>query len=402
MNAVSPPARSFAGVTLEQVCESARSLVPVLRERAPRQEAARQLLPETIQDLNHWGIFRFGQPKRYGGMELDYRAIFDVPYEIGRGCLSTAWNVGNLGIHHWMLALYDERAQEEVWGDNPDVLIASGIAYPQGRARRVDGGFEVTGHWNFSSGVDPSDWNMLAVQVFEGDKVVDHRMCLLPANDYEIIDDWQVMGMRGTGSKSVKAEKVFVPEYRALCMYTARGEAMFPGAKVNTSPNYLPPLSAYGSHCIGGAIVGNAQAAVEMTIEAIKARSTNYTGMRMRDFQALQLRVSGAAARVEAARLLARSDCATAQRIAEEGRMPTLEEKLQAKRNIAYAVQICTEAVDALHTLAGANGIYERYPMQRLFRDHHAGMAHIGFSWDAQGGPWALVAMGGEVNNPIL
>ena len=402
MNAVSPPARSFAGVTLEQACKNARSLVPVLRERATRQEAARQLLPETIQDLNHLGILRFGQPKRYGGMELDYRAIFDVPYEIGRGCLSTAWNVGNLGIHHWMLALYDERAQEEVWADNPDVLIASGIAYPQGRARRVDGGFEISGHWNFSSGVDPSDWNMLAVQVFDGDKVVDHRMCLVPSDDYEIIDDWQVMGMCGTGSKSVKAEKVFVPEYRALCMYTARGEATFPGAKVNQSPNYLPPLSAYGSHCIGGAIVGNAQAAVEMTIEAIKARSTNYTGMRMRDFQALQLRVSGAAARVEAARVLARSDCATAQRIAEEGRMPTLEEKLQAKRNIAYAVQICTEAVDALHMLAGANGIYERYPMQRLFRDHHAGMAHIGFSWDAQGGPWALVAMGGEVHNPVL
>ena len=402
MNAVAPPARSFAGTTLEEARERARSLVPVLRERAARQEEARQLLPETIQDLNHLGILRFGQPKRYGGMELDYRAIFDIPYEIGRGCCSTAWNVGNLGIHHWMLALYDERAQEEVWGDNPDVLIASGIAYPQGRARRVEGGFVISGHWNFSSGVDPSTWNMLAVQVFDGDKVVDHRMCLVPASDYEIIDDWQVMGMRGTGSKSVKATDVFVPEYRALCMYTARGEAAFPGARVNPNPSYLPPLSAYGSHCIGGAIVGNAQAAVELTIEAIKARSTNYTGMRMRDFQAVQLHVSGAAARVEAARLLARSDCATAQRLAEEGRMPTVEEKLQAKRNIAYAVQICTEAIDALHTLAGANGIYDRYPMQRLFRDHHAGMAHIGFSWDAQGGPWGLVAMGGEFHNPVL
>ena len=402
MNAVSPPARSFAGVTLEEARERARSLVPVLRERASRQEQARQLLPETIQDLNHLGILRFGQPKRYGGMELDYRAIFDIPYEIGRGCCSTAWNVGNLGIHHWMLALYDERAQEEVWGDNPDALIASGIAYPQGRAKRVDGGFVISGHWNFSSGVDPSTWNMLAVQVFEGEKVVDHRMCLVPEGDYEIVDDWQVMGMRGTGSKSVKAQDIFVPEYRALCMYTARGEAAFPGAQVNKSPNYLPPLSAYGSHCIGGAIVGNAQAAVEMTIEAIKARSTNYTGMRMRDFKAVQLHVSGAAARVEAARLLARNDCATGQRIAEEGRMPTVEEKLQAKRNIAYAVDICTEAIDALHKLAGANGIYDRYPMQRLFRDHHAGMAHIGFSWDAQGGPWGLVAMGGEFNSPVL
>jgi len=227
-------------------------------------------------------------------------------------------------------------------------------------------------------------------------------MCLVPSSDYEIIDDWQVMGMRGTGSKSVKATDIFVPEHRALCMYTARGLAEYPGAKVNPNPAYMPPLSAYGSHCIGGAIVGNAQAAVELTIEAVKARSTNYTGMRMRDFQAVQLHVSGAAARVEAARLLARNDCLTAQRIAEEGRMPTVEEKLQAKRNIAYAVQICTEAVDSLHGLAGANGIYDRYPIQRLFRDHHAGMAHIGFNWDAQGGAWGLVSMGGEVHNPVL
>ena len=105
MNAIAPPARSFAGITLEEACERARSLVPVLRERAGEQESARQLLPQTIQDLNNLGILRFGQPKRYGGMELDYRAIFDIPYEIGRGCCSTAWNVGNLGIHHWMLAL---------------------------------------------------------------------------------------------------------------------------------------------------------------------------------------------------------------------------------------------------------------------------------------------------------
>jgi len=402
MNAVNPPARSFAGVSYEQACERARSLVPVLRERAPRQEQARQLLPETLQDFHRLGIFRFAQPKRYGGMELDFTAIFDIPYEIGRGCCSTAWNVGNLGIHHWMLALYDERAQEELWADNPDVLIASGIAYPQGRGRRVDGGFVISGHWNFSSGVDPSTWNMLAVQVFDGDKVVDHRMCLVPESDYEIIDDWQVMGMRGTGSKSVKASEVFVPEYRALCMYQARGAATFPGAKANPNPCYLPPLSAYGSHCIGGAIIGNAQAAVEMTIEAIQARSTNYTGMRMRDFQAVQLHVSGAAARIDAARLIARNDCVIGQAIAKEGRMPTQEEKLKAKRNIAYAVQICTEAVDTLHKLAGANGIYENYPMQRLFRDHHAGMAHIGFSWDAQGGPWGLLAMGGEFHNPVL
>jgi 3-hydroxy-9,10-secoandrosta-1,3,5(10)-triene-9,17-dione monooxygenase len=148
--------------------------------------------------------------------------------------------------------------------------------------------------------------------------------------------------------------------------------------------------------------VGNTQAALDLTIEAITERSTNYTGLRMRDFQAVQLRVAGAGARVDAARLVIRQDCLDAQGLAEAGRAPTLEEKLRFKRNVAYAMGLCTEAVDSLHALAGANGLYDRYPIQRLFRDQHALAGHIGFSWDAQGAPWALVALGGEFSSPTL
>src|SRR5881296_3419746 len=348
----------------------ARALVPVLRERADGAEVGREMQKETLEDLHRTGLLRFHQPKRWGGMELPFEAIFDLPAEIGRGCASTAWNVANLGIHHWMLALYDERAQEEVWGKNPESLIASGIAYPQGRGRRVDGGFVVSGFWNFSSGVDVSDWNMLAV--------------------------------RSTGSKSVKASELFVPEHRALSMYLARGGNEFPGASVTTNPLFRVPLSALGSHCLAGAGVGNAQAALELTIDAIKERSTNYTGMRMRDFQAVQLRVARAGAMLDAARLVIRTDCVDAAHIAHEGRAPTLEEKLRFKRNVAYAMERCTEAVDTLHALAGANGIYDRYPIQRLFRDQHALAGHIGFSWDAQGAPWGLVVLGGEFSSPTL
>jgi 3-hydroxy-9,10-secoandrosta-1,3,5(10)-triene-9,17-dione monooxygenase len=335
-------------------------------------------------------------------MELDFVALFDLPAEVGRGCASTAWNVANLGVHHWMLALYDERAQAEVWGTNPDALIASGIAYPQGRGRRVDGGVVISGFWNFSSGVDAADWNMLAVMVRDGDRVVDHRMCLVPRSEYEIVDDWHVLGMRSTGSKSVRATDVFVPEHRALCMYLARGGSEFPGARVNPNPIYRVPLTALGSHCLAGAGVGNAQAALELTIEAIKGRSTSYTSMRMRDFQAVQLRVARAGAMIDAARLAIRADCFEAERIAQAGRVPTIEEKLRFKRNVAYAMERCTEAVDTLHALAGANGIYDRYPIQRLFRDQHALAAHIGFSWDAQGAPWGLVALGGEFSSPTM
>ena len=392
----------FIDVGFDEAMRRARTLAPVLRQRADRAEAARQMEKETLEDLHRAGLFRFHQPRRWGGMELPFVAIFDVPAELARGCASTAWNVANLGIHHWMLALYDERAQEEVWGQDPDALIASGIAYPQGRGRRVDGGFVVSGFWNFSSGVDPAAWNMLAVTVRDGERVVDHRMCLVPRGDYEIVDDWQVLGMRSTGSKSVRATDVFVPEHRALCMYLARGGGEFPGARANPNPLYRVPLSALGSHCLAAAGVGNAQAAVELTIDAVRERSTNYTGVRMRDFQAVQLRVARAGAQVDAARLSVRADCIDAERIAQEGRAPALEDKLRFKRNVAWAMEQCTEAVDALHALAGANGIYDRYPIQRLFRDQHALAAHIGFSWDAQGSPWALVAMGGEFSSPTM
>ena len=392
----------FAGVGYDEAMRRARALVPALRERAARAELGRQMAAETLDDLHRSGLFRFHQPRRWGGMELDFVALFDVPAEVGRGCASTGWNVANLSVHHWMLALYDERAQEEVWSKNPDALIASGIAYPQGSGRRVDGGFLINGFWNFSSGVDASDWNMLAVLVRDGERVVDHRMCLVPKSDYEIVDDWTTLGMRSTGSKSVRAKDVFVPEHRALSMYLARGGSQFPGARVNANSLYQVPLAALGSHCLAGAGVGNAQAALDLTIEAIRERSTNYTAMRMRDFQAVQLRVARAGTMVDLARLSIRADCLEADRIAHEGRVPTIEEKLRYKRNVAYAMELCTEAVDSLHALAGANGIYDRYPIQRLFRDQHALSAHIGFSWDAQGGPWALVAMGGEFASPTM
>lgn len=392
----------FAGVTREEARARARELVPALRERAARGEDARMMLAETESDLHRTGLFRMMQPKRWGGMELDFAALVDIPAELGRGCASTAWNVGNLAVHHYLLALYDERTQEEVWGENPDALIASGIAYPQGQARKVDGGFVIGGHWNFSSGVDPAQWNQLAVTVKDGDKVVGHRMCMVPRGEFEIVDDWFVLGMRATGSKSVKAKDLFVPEHRALDMALCRGGASAPGARANPNPVYRVPYATLGSHCLFGAALGNARAALELTCEHVKARSTNYTGARMRDFQAVQLRVGAAGARIDAAELIARNDCRTGQEYAEAGRVMDTETKLRLKRNLAYAVQLCTEAVDTLHSVAGAIGIYDGYPIQRLFRDAHALAGHFSFAFDAHGSNWGLVALGGEFSSPTL
>ncbi len=402
MNAPHTSSHGFAGVAYADTMQRACSLVPALRDRAARAEAARVMLPETVSDLQRIGALRILQPKRWGGMEYDFVSYIDVPMELARGCASTSWNVVNLSIHNWMLALYDERAQAEVWGKDPDALIAAGIAYPQGRARKADGGFVISGKWNFSSGVNIAEWCMLAVIVRDGERVIDHRMCLLDKSQYEVVDDWHTLGMRSTGSMTVIAKDVFVPEYRALCAYDIRGGDTFPGAKGNPHPVYRVSLNALGGHGIAATAVGNAMAALEHTLALVKERSTNYTGLKMRDQQIVQHRVSTAAVKIESAKLMLRTDALAAQEEANNHVVPDLQQKLRYKRNAAYAATLCMEAVDALHAVTGATGIYQSYPLERIFRDAHALGAHISLNFDAQAPAWGLVALGGDVVNPTL
>src|SRR3954469_240812 len=215
--------RNFSGVSYDEAMRRAREIVPLMRERARAAEDARVLIRENEQLLHETGLFRMHQAKAFGGMELPFVAIIDITAEIARGCPSTAWNVGNLGCHHWILGYYAPETQHEVWDANPDTLIASSIALAAGRGKAVKHGFVVSGRWPFSSGVDNCDWNMLAVTIYEDSKPVDWRLCLVPRTDYRIIDTWFAMGMVGTGSKDIEVNEVFVPEQRALQLTKCRG-----------------------------------------------------------------------------------------------------------------------------------------------------------------------------------
>ena len=177
--------RDFSGIDYEEAMRRAREIVPILRERAQRAEDARMLIPENEQLLHESGLFRFHQPKAFGGMELPFVAVVDIPAELARGCASTAWSVGNVACHHWILGYYEPETQREVWEANPDALIASSIALAAGRGRKASGGFIVNGRWPFSSAVDNSEWNMLAVTVYDDDgkAPVDWRLCLVPKSD---------------------------------------------------------------------------------------------------------------------------------------------------------------------------------------------------------------------------
>src|SRR5918992_1633398 len=240
---------SFADIGYDEAMRRAREIVPVLRSRAQKCEDARVLLPENEKLLHETGLFRFHQPKRFGGMELPFVTIVDIVAELARGCPSTAWNVGNLGCHHWILGYYEPETQHEIWDANPDALIASSIALAAGRGKRVEDGFVVSGRWPFSSGVDNSGWNMLAVTIYddEGKMPVDWRLCVVPKSDYTVIDTWYAMGMVGTGSKDIEAREVFVPERRALALARCRGGPEDPRGPLHTSaPFPVPILAASG------------------------------------------------------------------------------------------------------------------------------------------------------------
>src|SRR5262249_55547762 len=187
--------RDFSAIGYDEAMRRAREIVPILRERAQRAEDARMLIRDNEQLLHESGLFRFHQPKAFGGMELDFVAVVGIPAELSRGCPAPARGGGNGACPHLILRYYDPQAPREVWDANPDALIASSIALAAGRGRKAPGGFIVNGRWPFSSAVDNSEWNMLAVTIYDDDgkTPVDWRLCLVPKSDYEIIDTWYAM-----------------------------------------------------------------------------------------------------------------------------------------------------------------------------------------------------------------
>lgn len=394
--------RDFSDVTYEEAMRRARAVVPALRERAQACEDARGLLRENEQLLHETGLFRFHQPKMFGGMELPFVAIFDIPAEIARGCPSTAWNVGNLSTHHWMLGFYEPETQHEVWDANPDALIASSIALAAGKARKVDGGFVVNGRWPFSSGVDNADWNMLAVTVFDGDKAVDWRLCMVPKSDYEIIDTWYAMGMSGTGSKDIAVKDLFVPERRALELATTRGGYEHPGAKLHRGALFGIPIIGAAGIPLSPASIGAAEGAYEHFLAAMSKRMGTYTGAKVSDFQAVQIKLAKARVLIDSGRAMSRNASIDLQEISARGEIPDIATKLRWRAQSAFAVNQAREAVETLWSVYGAQGIYQRDPLQRYLRDVIAMNQHFSFNFDIAGSAFGLHALGGPYSNPTM
>lgn len=392
-----------ASNSLEAYVARARALAPLLKEKATATEELRRLPLETEAELHKKGLFRMMQPARLGGGELDYVALVDVAEELAKGDAAVAWNLTNLGSHHWMLAMFPEEAQSAVWDKDVDALIASSFVFPAGRAKRVSGGFQLSGRWPFSSGVESSNWNMLAgtVQPEDETQAAELRIFLLPKHDYRTIDTWFTTGLRGTGSRDVEADDVFVPDSLTLAVNDLAG-GKTPGSELNPAPLYKLPVFALFPFVLSGCALGNAQGCLDDFIAATRRRTSNYSHSRLADYQSTQIRIAEAGAKIDAARRIMRSICIEAMNDARRSKVPDLVTKTRYRRDGAYSVGLCTEAVDVLFAASGGGGLFSHGHLQRQFREAHAINAHIAFNFDAAGTNNGRVELGLPSENPTL
>lgn len=381
----------------------AEALIPKLRDRAARTEELRRLPPETERDLHDTGLFRVVQPKRVGGSEFDYVALVDCADALGQGDASVAWNFANLASHHWMLGMFDKRAQDEVWDKDPDTLIASSFIFPAGRARKVEGGYALRGSWPFSSGVESCEWNMLGSVVSSDDEAdgIEYRIFLLNKRDYRVKDTWNAAGLRGTGSNDVGVDDAFVPEHMSVAVSNLAGGPT-PGSAINPNPLYTLPVFSLFPYVLSGVALGNAQACLDDYVEIARHRASTYNRAMLGDMQSTQIKIAEASAKIDAARLLMRSNCIAAMVDARRGQILHMAAKTRLRRDGAFSVNLCTEAVSLLFAASGARSLFISGALQRQFRDAHAVNSHLAFNFDAAGTNYGRVALGLPAENLTL
>ncbi len=368
----------MAAMTPDVFLDRVRALLPALRERAGDAEKLRRLPDQTLKDFEDGGLFRCLQPKRYGGFELDPVTFFKAIIDIGTVCGSTAWVFGVIGIHNWHLAVFAPQAQEDVWGKDTGVWLSTSLA-PTGTVERADGGFRLKGRWSFSSGCDFCRWAVLGgiVPPDTPGGAPDARTFLVPRSDYEIDDNWHVVGLSGSGSKDIVVADAFVPEYRTHS-YREAFELRNPGAAVNDGPLYRLPFGLLFAHSIATPAIGVALGALAAFRDYTKGRVNVRDGSRVAEDPFAQLGLAEAAADVTGARDRVFANFTEMMRLAEAGAEIPLADRARCRWDGAKAIDQSVTAVDRLFRASGGRGIFLSNPIQRAWRDVHAMAAHAG------------------------
>jgi 3-hydroxy-9,10-secoandrosta-1,3,5(10)-triene-9,17-dione monooxygenase len=377
----------------------ARALIPVLARRSLEQKQRRGILPETIAEMQAAGFFRVLQPRRWGGYEMDLGTFYDIEMALGEGDMSSGWTYGVLGVVSWFLGVMDDRAAQEVWGQDTTTLICSSTM-PAGKATAVDGGFRLAGYWRYASGCEHCCWALLGGMVHVDSTPPDWRFFLVPRRDYQTVDTWQVAGLQGTGSIDVILDDVFVPAYRTQRLqdnFLLRGA----GQALNTSSLYRLPFGQIFVRGVSTAGIGALQAMLAALIDFSRDRVSR-AGGRLAENPFVQLLCAETAAAIDEMRTTLHRNFATLHDYARRSETPPLELRLQHKFQSSAVIERCTLLASRIFKSTGAAGLSDELPFGRILADLMAARQHISNQYDYYGSNWGAVMFGLESKDFLL
>lgn len=344
----------------------------------PENERLGKLADRAAKLLRETGVIKMLQPAEYGGAEAHPRDFAETVMRVASLDGSTGWVSGIVGVHPWEMALCDPRVQEEIWGEDHDTWIASPYA-PMGVLRPVEGGYVFNGRWQFSSGTDHCDWIFLGAFLgdAEGKTLMPPRNyhVILPRSDYEIVEDsWDVVGLRGTGSKDIVVKDAFIPEYRAIPFGTMMdGSALRDSGRTN--PTYGVPFTTIFPLGITSAVIGIAEGALAAHL-AYQRDRVQITGTKVKDDPYVLFAISAAAEEIKASRTAMLDNISRFYDKAAAGEPVTLAERAASRRTQVAAAWRAVRAMDEVVARSGGNGLRMDNPIQRFWRDGHMGLAH--------------------------
>jgi 3-hydroxy-9,10-secoandrosta-1,3,5(10)-triene-9,17-dione monooxygenase len=330
---------------------------------------------ETVKALDEIGFFTLLQPEQWGGLQSDPTIFYEAVRRLASACGSTGWVASIIGVHNWHLALFDQQAQEDVWGEDPTVRVSSSYA-PMGAGTVVDGGYLVNGSWNWSSGCDHATWAFLGGPVIKDGRPVDFGSFLIPRTEYVIDDVWHVVGLRGTGSNTVVVKDVFVPRHRFLS-YRSMNDGTAGGYRTNTAPVYKMPWGTVHPTTISAPIVGMAYGAYDAHVEHQGKRvRAAFAGEKAKDDPFAKVRIAEAASDIDAAWRQLIGNVGDEYALLEAGREIPFDLRARARRDQVRATGRAIASIDRLFEASGATALSNDAPVQRFWRDAHAGRVH--------------------------
>ncbi len=358
--------------------ERARRLAPALRERADQTSADRRVPDATVADFHEAGLWRMLQPRHWGGGEVDPRTFFAAQIEVARGCPSTAWILGVIGVHAWQLAVFPEQAQQDVWADNGGAALISSSYMPVGKVTHVEGGYRLSGRWSFSSGCDHCQWIFLGAFVparAEGERP-DMRTMLLPRSDYTIVDTWHTSGLRGTGSQDIVVDDVFVPEHRTH-RFADGFKCDNPGNTLNGGPLYRLPFGQVFVRSVSTTSIGIAKQALADYTAIGAQRVSQAQGKKIKDDVHAQEVAANAHALLDEIELVLDRNFAAMMAYVNAGEPIPIEERVRWRHDSSRTVDKCAEVVRTLFIQSGGRAIFLDHPLNRAFADIHCATAHF-------------------------